>query len=230
MNTALIVAAGSGTRFGAGQPKQFHSLLGKPVILWTLEAFQGSRVIDEIILVLSNEGREAFAQIAEDTHFSKLASIVTGGSTRAASVRNGLEVIRPSAGAVVAVHDGARPLVTRDEIERVVAAATSTGAACLVAEITDTVKRVEKGSIVETVDRTHLRRALTPQAFSLDILKRAFAAAPIDDAVTDECYLVEQLGIPIACVEGSSRNIKITRAEDLRVAEMYLKSEIVNSE
>ena len=225
MNTALIVAAGSGTRFGSDQPKQFLHLLGRPVIIHCLETFQQCSAVDEIVLVVSEYGREAFESLAGRYSFSKLTSIVTGGITRAHSVKNGFEFIEPHPDAIVAVHDGARPLVTADEIERVIAKASQTGAACLVAEITDTVKRVEAGSIVETVDRAHLRRALTPQAFRYDILRRAFEGSPLDEAVTDECYLVERLGLPISCVEGSHRNIKITRPEDLRLATTLLAGE-----
>ncbi len=228
MNTALIVAAGSGTRYGADGPKQFLNLGGKPIILHSLEIFQGCPAVDEIVLVLSTDGREEFARLMGKSNFSKLVSIATGGSTRADSVKNGLDVIVPQADAIVAVHDGARPLVNSDEIQRVIEKAVETGAACLVAEISDTVKRVNSGMVVETIDRSKLRRALTPQAFRYDILKRAFDATPINDSVTDECYLVERLGVPIACVEGSSLNIKITRPEDLVLAEMYLESDQYN--
>lgn len=153
---------------------------------------------------------------------SKLKRIVTGGATRAESVRNGMDSIAAADNAIVAVHDGARPLVTPEEIAAVIAKAAETGAACLVAPVNDTIKSVEGGVINFTVDRSRLRRALTPQAFRYDILKRAFEEGEVSDAVTDECYLVEKLGVPITMVEGSATNIKITRPEDLIFAEAIL--------
>jgi 2-C-methyl-D-erythritol 4-phosphate cytidylyltransferase len=125
---------------------------------------------------------------------------------------------------IVAVHDGARPLVAVDEITRTVEKAYETGAACLVAEVTDTIKEVEGEFISRTVERRDLRRALTPQAFRYEVLKRAFDAADLSEAITDECYLVEQMGVKIALVEGSARNIKITRPEDLFLAEEFLRT------
>jgi 2-C-methyl-D-erythritol 4-phosphate cytidylyltransferase len=123
---------------------------------------------------------------------------------------------------IVTVHDGARPLVSVDEIERTIAKARETGAACLVAPVTDTIKSVRSGEIADTLDRDKLRRALTPQAFKIDVLKKAFENADLSESATDECYLVEKLGHPIAVVEGSSRNIKITHPEDLFLAEALL--------
>jgi len=146
---------------------------------------------------------------------------LAGGGTRAEMVRKGSKVVDPST-QIEVVHDGARPFVTVQEIDDTVAKADETGAACLVAEVTDTIKEVRENVIVGTVDRNKLRRALTPQAFRYDILKRAFANADLGANVTDECYLVEKLGVEIAMVEGSSRNIKITRAEDIRIAEIFL--------
>ncbi len=220
MNTAIIVAAGIGSRFGSDKPKQFVELLGKPLIVHTLERFEACSAIDRIVLVLSPDVVEGFG--FHDI-FSKLKSVVPGGDTRARSVLFGLEAAAGSD--IVAVHDGARPLVSVEEIEQVVRKAAESGAACLVGEVSDTIKHVESGEIVRTVERTKLRRALTPQAFRYDILKRAFAEADLDAGVTDECYLVEKLGVPIACVEGSARNIKITRPEDLLIAQALLSQE-----
>ncbi len=226
MNTAIIVAAGTGSRFSPDQPKQFAHILGKPLLIHTLERFEACPAVDEIVLVLSETGRSEFEISNLKSEFSKIRSIVTGGATRAESVKNGLAAIDVSTANIVAVHDGARPLVSLDEIKRTIEKADQTGAACLVAEVTDTIKEITDGMIVGTVDRNKLRRALTPQAFRYDILKRAFDNADLGDKVTDECYLVEKLGIEIAAVEGSSRNIKITRVEDIRVAEMLLKEDV----
>lgn len=222
MNIAIIAAAGSGQRFASAQPKQFIDLLGKPLIVHTLERFEACPVIDAIVLVVSDDGRDEFARVRGDYELKKLVSIVTGGDTRARSVSNGLDVIDASTADVVAVHDGARPLVTVDEITRTVEKASETGAACLVAEVTDTIKEVEGGAISRTIDRSGLRRALTPQAFRYEVLKRAVEASDLGEAITDECYMVERLGVLIALVEGSARNIKITRPEDLVLAEAFL--------
>jgi 2-C-methyl-D-erythritol 4-phosphate cytidylyltransferase len=174
--------------------------------------------------VLREDGREHFELAVNGRSFSKIRKIVTGGSTRAASVKNGLNAVDPACH-TVAVHDAARPLVSIDEITRTIETAVVVGAACLVAEVTDTIKEVSEGLIRGTTDRSKLRRALTPQAFRTDILRRAFEDVELNDAVTDECYLVEKLGVDITIVEGRARNIKISREDDLRIAEAYLRIE-----
>ncbi|HEX3100331.1 MAG TPA: 2-C-methyl-D-erythritol 4-phosphate cytidylyltransferase [Pyrinomonadaceae bacterium] len=224
MNTAIIVAAGTGSRFAATQPKQFVEILGKPIIIHTLERFEACPSVDEIILVLSVDGCREFANLAGHQAITKLRAVATGGKTRSESVLNGLNKVNAETANVIAVHDGARPLVSVDEITRTIEKAAETGAACLVGEVTDTIKDVDDGLITGTIDRSRLRRALTPQAFRFDILRRAFDGADLGDAITDECYLVEKLGVKIAIVEGSSRNIKITRAEDIVLAESLSKS------
>lgn len=223
MNVAIIVAAGSGTRFGSTVPKQFHEILGKPLLIHTLERFCFCPAIDEIVLVLSAEEIENFRNIAEKFKLKKLSVIVSGGATRAASVLNGLNAIDGESVEIVAVHDGARPLVTVEEIALTIETARETGAACLVAPVTDTIKEVADGKIVGTIDRAKLRRALTPQCFRYEILRRAFAENEIGDAATDECFLVESLGCEIAVVEGSARNIKVTTPEDFILAESLLR-------
>ena len=217
--TAIIVAAGAGSRFKSDTPKQFLEINGKPVIVHTLERFQAAPSIDSIVLVLSEGQANAFDAEA----VSKLEKVVAGGETRAHSVLNGLNAVNADT-EIVAVHDGARPLVTVDEIEATIAKAKETGAACLTAPVTDTIKSVRGGEIAATLDREKLCRALTPQAFKIEVLRSAFEGVDLNDSVTDECYLVEKLGHPIAIVEGSSRNIKITHPEDLILAEALLKS------
>jgi 2-C-methyl-D-erythritol 4-phosphate cytidylyltransferase len=219
--TAIIVAAGIGSRFGSVTPKQFAKLNGKLVVEHSFERFEASPSVDAIVLVVSEVDKHRFGYGS----FSKLASVVAGGSTRAQSVFNGLNSIGPET-EIVAVHDGARPLVTVDEIERTIEKAKQSGAACLVAPVADTIKSILGNEIAATVDRRILRRALTPQVFKRELLTRAFKNAVLDDSVTDECLLVERLGHPIAIVEGSSRNIKITRREDLAIAETLLKQDV----
>jgi len=223
MNTAIIVAAGSGTRFGAEKPKQFLEIHGKPIIIHTLERFENCAAIDEIILVLPIDEIENFQINIEKYNLKKLAKIVAGGETRAESVLNGLNAIDAGLTEIVAVHDGARPLVTAREIAQTIEKARKTGAACLVAKVTDTIKEVTDGKIVGTIDRANLRRALTPQCFRFEILQKAFAPENFNASATDECFLVEKAGFAIAFVDGSAKNIKITTREDYAFAEVLLK-------
>lgn len=224
MNIAIIAAAGSGKRFGSDTPKQFLEIGGKPVIVHTLEKFENCAAIDEIILVLSTDEIEIFSRTLEKFNLTKLKKTVSGGKTRAESVWNGLKAVNEKNAEIIAVHDGARPLVTGEEITNTIEKATQKGAACLVAPVTDTIKRVENGRIVETIDRNILKRALTPQAFRFEIIKRAFENADLSETTTDECFLIENAGYEIHFVEGSARNIKITHQEDLALAEFLLKN------
>lgn len=224
MNTAIIVAAGSGTRFAGDKPKQFVEILGKPLIFHTLSRFQSCSAVDQMVLVVAEHAISEIENSPFTESLSKLKTIVAGGASRAESVQRGLAAVG-SETTVVAVHDGARPLVSVDEIAATIAKAAETGAACLVGEVNDTIKMIRGNEIAATLDRTKLRRALTPQAFAVDLLRRAFEIGDLSDAVTDECYLVEKLGHPIAFIEGSSQNIKITRPEDLLLAELLLRQE-----
>lgn len=224
MNTAIIVAAGSGTRFGAEKPKQFIEILGQPLIIYTLQKFESCPTIDEIILVLPAGEIENFGQIAPKYNLKKLKQTVSGGKTRAASVWNGLNAVDEKSAEIIAVHDGARPLVSVEEITKTIEKAKETGAACLVGFVTDTIKEVADGKIVQTIDRTKLRRALTPQCFRYAILKLSFAQNEIGEIVTDECFLVEKLGVEISIVEGSAENIKITTPKDIVIVENFLRS------
>ena len=128
---------------------------------------------------------------------------------------------------IVAVHDGARPLVSCQEITETIRLATETGAACLVGKVNDTIKDVSSGKISATVNRENLSRALTPQCFRVEILKRAFENADLTSAATDECFLVEKFGVEIAFIDGSAQNIKVTTQDDLKIAELFLKSKIM---
>ncbi len=226
MNVAIIVAAGKGMRFGARKPKQFVEIKEKPLIIFTLERFENCSSIDEIILVLPADEIENFQKNAKKFKFQKLKKVISGGTTRAESVLNGLKTIESESVEIVAVHDGARPLVTSEEVAETIANARETGAACLVASVNDTIKEVSDGKIIKTIDRSKLRRALTPQAFRIEILQKAFAPENFEGTATDECFLVEKLGLEIAFVEGSTKNIKITMPEDLILAESLLTERI----
>ena len=217
--TAIIVAAGTGSRFKSETPKQFVELGGKPIVVHSIERLAAAPSVDALIVVVASEHVTRLGGM----NISKPVRVVTGGATRAESVSNGLRAVEDDA-ELVAVHDGARPFVSVDEIERTIAKAKEMGAACLVAPVTDTIKTISGAEISGTLDRDKLRLALTPQAFKIEVLRRAFEIGEMSDAVTDECYLVEKLGHPIAFVEGSARNIKITYAEDLILAESIAKT------
>jgi 2-C-methyl-D-erythritol 4-phosphate cytidylyltransferase len=223
MNIAIIAAAGAGTRMASDQPKQFLQLAGRPVIFHTLKVFEECGSIDEVIVVLPAAESAGFLSLASKFGLRKVARVVPGGATRADSVKRGLMAIRSATAEIVAVHDGVRPFVTVEEIDATVAAAQTDGAAILVAPVTDTIKQVGAGRVVQTLDRGGLRRALTPQCFRYELLRDAYQQADVNDpALTDESALVEQLGKPVSIVEGSSRNIKITTAEDLAIAHAIL--------
>lgn len=224
MNVAIIAAAGQGTRIGGKRAKQFVELAGTPIIIHTLRTFEQCDVIQEIILVLPEQDTVGFLEIGRKYALRKLAKVVPGGTTRAESVLRGLEAISSATTEIVAIHDGVRPFVTCDEINRTIQAAEANDAAILVAPVTDTIKEVRDGAIVRTLPRSTLRHAMTPQCFRYSLLKSAFQQADVlNPELTDESLLVEGLGVKVAIVEGSSRNIKITRPEDLALAEIMIK-------
>ena len=226
MNIAIIAAAGAGTRMASDRPKQFLLLAGTPVIFHTLKVFEQCDSIDEVIVVLPAEESAGFLSLAGKFGVRKLARVVPGGVTRADSVKRGLMAIRSATAKIVAVHDGVRPFVTVEEIDATVAAAKANGAAILVAPVTDTIKQVADEAVVKTLDRGVLRRALTPQCFRYELLREAYNHADVNDpSLTDESALVEQLGKRVSIVEGSTRNIKITTAEDLAIAEAILAAD-----
>ena len=223
MNVAIIAAAGQGSRMGGKRAKQFLELAGRPIIIHTIQAFEACEAIQEIIVVLPEADVRDFSAVARPYNLGKVRAVVSGGVARASSVLNGLRAVNAQEANIVAVHDGSRPLVTVAEITRTVQAAEVSGAAILVAPLVDTVKEVREGTVVATVSRDHLRRALTPQCFRYEILRQAYEQVEeVDATLTDESSLVERLCVPVSVVEGSSRNIKVTGPEDLLVAEALL--------
>jgi 2-C-methyl-D-erythritol 4-phosphate cytidylyltransferase len=171
MNIAIIAAAGAGTRMASNRPKQFLLLAGTPVIFHTLKPFEECEQIDEVIVVLPAEESAGFLSLAGKYKLRKVARVVPGGATRAESVKRGLMAVRSATAEIVAVHDGVRPFVTVDEIDRAITAARADGAAILVAPVTDTIKQVSDAAVVKTLDRGVLRRALTPQCFQYELLR-----------------------------------------------------------
>ena len=224
MNTAIIAAAGTGSRMASDRPKQFLELAGTPIIFHTLVPFEECESIQEVIVVLPAEESAAFLTLAGKRGLRKLSRVVPGGTTRADSVKRGLMAVRAASAGIVAVHDGVRPFVTVEEIESVVKAAEIHGAAILVAPVTDTIKQVNGDTIVNTLERRDLRRALTPQCFRYELLREAYEHADVNDpSLTDESALVEKIGVRVTTIEGSSKNIKITTPQDLLIAEAFMK-------
>ena len=218
MNTyAIILAAGLGKRMGADQSKLFLQLTGKPLLAHTLETFEQCADIQGVVLVVPADSIDEVAAIAKD--FQKIRSTVAGGAERQDSVREGLKAV-PDETDIIAVHDGARPLVLASEIEAAIEAARETGAAVVGQPLSDTIKRVDRGTVVETLDRSKLWAVQTPQVFQSDVIRDAHRAAEADGFVgTDDTVLVERMGKCVSVVEGSRDNIKVTHPGDLERAE-----------
>lgn len=227
MVTALVVAAGSGRRFGGPVPKQFLPLGGLPLLAHTLRALAVPGLVDGLVVAVppGEEGR-CRADVVAPLALPIPVALVPGGADRQASVRAALA--RLEAGAeLVLIHDGVRPFVPRTDLAAVIAAARAHGAAILAVPVSDTLKRAGAAGrplvVQETVPREGLWAALTPQAFRRDLIVRAHdAAAGAGGSATDDAVLVERLGHPVALVPGSRTNIKITSPDDLAMAEALL--------
>lgn len=223
MIAAVVPAAGAGLRMEAALPKQFVELGEKPLLAHTLERLSGSPLVETIALVVPADWvAKAAAEIVEPYGLEKVAAVVAGGGERQDSVAAGLEALAPEADMVV-VHDGVRPFVSAELVASVVESARSVGAAVAALPVSETLKRVASGTVVETVGREGLFSVQTPQAFRRDVLARALEAARADGVVgTDEAALVERLGLPVAVVAGEATNIKITTPGDWALAEKLL--------
>ncbi len=209
---------------GSRTSKNYLDLLGKPILAHTLAVFEGCRLIDEVVVVVT-PGDEQYCRkvIIEGYGIKKVARVLGGGEERQGSVRKGLPDGEDGVGTIV-VHDGARPLVTAGIIERTVEAARVSGAAVAAVRVKDTIKKGVDGLVSSTVARDGLFAVQTPQAFRADILLNAFKKAEEDGFIgTDESSLVERLDAGVSIVEGSYENIKITTAEDLILAEKFLE-------
>lgn len=222
--SVIIVAAGSASRMG-GVDKQFLKIAGTPVIIRSINAFSQLEFIDNIVVVTKKESVLSVQNIIKEYGVSKVTDIVEGGDSRAQSVINGLTALPYDTG-VVLIHDGARPLVTSEIIERVKSAAELYGAATCVVPLKDTVKIVdEMGKVVSTPKRSTLAAVQTPQGFKLSKLKSAIADFRGNlSEITDDCSFVELVGGEVYTVNGSYENIKITTKEDLPQAEEILKN------
>ena len=229
---AIVPAAGLGTRMGADQPKQFLELDGMPLIIFTLRRLASCPAITDFLISTRADDVMSLQDKVAKAALGRPARVVHGGDTRQQSVANALAQVDPST-EIVLVHDAVRPFVTREQIERLIAEARARGAAILGVPAIDTVKEVKRASLPEdvalisaTVPRERIVLAQTPQAFSYALLRDAFRKAQQDDVTaSDESALVERFGHDVFVVQGSERNIKITRPSDMDLARFYLEQE-----
>ena len=221
--TALIVAAGGSTRMGTRKNKLLLDLKGMPVIARTLLAFENTDCIQEIVLVCRKEEREEMLEIAQIFGVHKLSSVVSGGKTRQQSVFQGIK----AAGAAThfAIHDGARALITPEDIQRAVSDGICFGASSLGVPVKDTIKVVDgEGYVQGTPNRALMWNVQTPQVFQADLIKAALTNAMRKHlAITDDCSAVEQLRVKPVVTQGSEENIKITTPIDIDLAELILR-------
>ena len=222
---AIIVAGGSGTRFGAQLPKQFLELKGRPILMRTIEAFgQCGDCSFDIVVTLPADQMDLWQQLCHRYGFDVPHRVVPGGETRWHSVKNALDSIQDINDVdIIAVHDGVRPLVTVELIGRTIETARRDGAAIPVVTLNDSVRQV-KGEISHALDRSTLRAVQTPQAFDARLLHDAYSL-PYQPTFTDDASVVECAGHLVTLVEGDPRNLKITRPMDLALAEYLLNQD-----
>lgn len=217
-HSTIIVAGGSGKRMGSSVPKQFLLLKGKPLLCWTIDAFRAYDAAMPIIVVLPEAQIPIWKSLCIGHGFHTEHHVVAGGEERFHSVRNGLAAVTHAG--LVAVHDGVRPLVSKELIARCFEAAEAQGSGIPVVPISSSVREVSGGSS-RAIDRSTLRAVQTPQCFRTELLRKAFEL-PYDPAFTDEATLVERLGGAVHLVDGEEANIKVTTPMDLKVVEAML--------
>ena len=225
MNSAILVAAGKGTRMGAGVDKLFLEVAGQPVVAHTWRRFELAKCIDEIILVVRAERRKLFEDLAAKFHFQKPFRIVSGGAERQDSVWNGLEALSAAA-EVVAIHDAARPCVSGELIAATVKHAEETGAAVAAQPVTDTIKESGDGRFIRrTLDRSQLWSVQTPQTFRVEVIRRAISTARQRSLIfTDDTAACELIGQPVRLISSVAPNPKVTVPGDLPLVEALLRN------
>jgi 2-C-methyl-D-erythritol 4-phosphate cytidylyltransferase len=216
MTSAIIVAAGRGTRMGAHVDKLWLEVAGRPVIAHTWAKFNAARNIDEIILVVRDGMQPRFTELARQFHFQKKFQLIPGGKERQDSVGNGLAAVSADAEMVV-IQDAARPCTTEELIAATLQAARETGAAVAAQPVTDTVKETADGQLISrTVDRSKLWAVQTPQTFRVEVIRRALAAAREKNLqLTDDTAACELIGQPVRLVKSATPNPKVTVPADL---------------
>ena len=223
MNYQVVIpAAGRGTRMKADKNKLLLLLRGRPVIIHTLEVFEKDPNCSGIILVVQPAEASMFSNLISEYDVSKVKKLVHGGAERQESVYNGLKEANPDE--IVLVHDGARPFITTPIISRLVEKAAEEGAAIAAVPVKDTIKRVDGGTVAETVERSSLWSVQTPQAFRMQLIIQAHEKAQADRYIgTDEASLAERANIRVQIIEGDYDNIKLTTPEDLVFAEAIIQ-------
>ena len=221
--SAVIVAAGSSQRMGSD--KLMKKLGAMPVLARTILAFENCPLVDEIIIVTRRDRLEEIADLCHNNGLHKVRQVVSGGATRSESALAGVSAVRHGA-RYIAIHDGARPLVSQELIERTIYAAQKYRAAAPAIPSTDTLKAIDdKGFAVATVDRESIRRVQTPQVFEADLIKGALTKAAASGLCpTDDCAAMDMMGVKTFLVEGEPANIKITTPEDLVTAEAIVNA------
>lgn len=222
---AIIVAAGNSTRYGGDVPKQFQDICGRPMLSWTIEKFQKAESIDKIIIVAPEDSLVFVSEKIIDFYgFDKVTKVIAGGTTRQESVYKGLQALPVSTG-FAAIHDGARPLIKTEDIDRVVAVAIKEKGAILAVPVADTLKRVVDSFIITTVKREQLFCAQTPQVFQYDLIMEAHKEQSLKagNAFTDDAQLIESRGFKVKIVLPTGLNLKITTRADLKFAEVLIE-------
>jgi len=222
----IILAAGQGKRMKAGKNKVFLNIANEPLIVHTLRVFDHDPHCNSIILPINQSEQMLFDDILEKYCFQTPITFVTGGKERQNSVYNGLTAIQGPEEGIVLVHDGARPFVDQKTIDSLVEKTKEMGNAIPGVRVKDTIKRVQEGQVIDTIERSSLWAVHTPQAFRLSLLKKAHRFAEENQYLgTDDASLVEWIGEKVYMVEDCYNNIKITTPEDLDFAEIILKKQ-----
>ena len=230
-NIAVILASGSGSRFGSNLPKQFIRLGGKPVIQYTIEAFEKAECIDDILIVTREDFVDYVLEIVNVQQFGKVGKVISGGKQRYDSTLAALNAIADDKANLI-IHDAVRPFISQDIIRNCVTALDSASAVDVVVDATDTIVRVENEKVTDIPDRRFLRRGQTPQAFRKTVLEKAYDAFMQDDdkVASDDCGIVLKYlpDVPVATVQGNEANFKITHQQDIYLADNLLKDGVLS--
>lgn len=224
-NIALILASGTGSRCKLGFPKQFAEINNKTILEYTIDAFENHELIDEIYLVTSKEFVEKVKKIVQKSNYKKIQTVIAGGETRKDSSYNGISAI-PHSNANVLIHDGVRPLISKDIITNCINTLKEKNAVCVTIESSDTIFVTNNNGVITSIPkRQTLKRAQTPQCFKLDIIKKAHELAKADKTclVTDDCGLIMNYNLAdIYTIDGDTNNIKVTYPEDIEFVKKIL--------
>ena len=219
--SAVVAAGGTGTRMG--ENKLLMDLCGMPVLAHTLLALEKCEMIDEIVISAHKDSVLEYSQLAKKYGIKKLKSVVTGGENRSISVFKGISAVSENC-RFVAIHDGARPFITNEEIEKVISKAFYTGAATASVPVKDTIKQIADDKITATIERATLVQVQTPQVFHAKALRAAYEQ-PFSSTFTDDASVMEAAGHKVTLVEGERENIKITTPSDMLIAEAIINAE-----